>query len=635
MYLSQHHTPSVTVYGKLILLTLLIFILSFPKLEPTYDTGIDPPLFWAYNYFFAGDVQMGRDIVFTFGPLGFLKSPVPLANNLLWAIGIWSALRIAFIFLFLLLARIVDPAKWAFSALLALVLCHLFYLDLFVLGITGFSLVLSHITHRRGWIYLACTMVIFGLLVKSSIGIIALLMLIPFLILHYINFREYRTSLAALSILIFGFIGAWLLIYGNFTGIGRYLYGTVQLAGDNSAAVSLYPYNNWWLLSGSILTFLLLPFLIREKRAFFLYLLFGLSIFAAWKHGMSREDYGHARGFFLHLVLFLSILLITTSHLRKVHFGLAAFVLIFFYANMKNAINYRDFKITVFGINALTEVLFDYDHLVEKSNRESQLNIAVDKLSDSALMLIGKKTVDFYPWNFVFAPANDLNWQPRPVLQSYASYTPWIDAQNAKHFAGGKAPDFLVWELVGDRWGGNFGGIDNRYILNDEPQMLMNFFDRYALSYKDNDVLIYKKTDGNHLGKIQIIKEEAAAWREWIEVPKVSDGILRAKLRTDGNLLRTLKTQVYKDEAFYIEYKLDNGEVKKYRIVPLTAELGIWIHPLILDPQSSYIEPEVKYIRFSCSDHNLVKDKILLKWEYTGVINLPDTDTACPVSKEY
>ena len=86
---------------------------------------------------------------------------------------------------------------------------------------------------------------------------------------------------------------------------------------------------------------------------------------------------------------------------------------------------------------------------------------------------IGEKTIDFYPWELSYVPANNLNWKPRTTLQS-GSYSSWMDGESAKNFTHENGPEFILWHLQNDKYGGNMGDYDNRFILNNEPNTKPN-----------------------------------------------------------------------------------------------------------------------------------------------------------------
>ena len=67
------------------------------------------------------------------------------------------------------------------------------------------------------------------------------------------------------------------------------------------------------------------------------------------------------------------------------------------------------------------------------------------RLSDALLNRIGKAPVDAYPWEATVLFANDLNWSPRPVCQSYTAYQPDLDEANARHYRSPDGPRFILY----------------------------------------------------------------------------------------------------------------------------------------------------------------------------------------------
>ena len=157
------------------------------------------------------------------------------------------------------------------------------------------------------WLLCFIPLAVLAIFIKSYVGILAVLVTITVLIIT--GFRK-----ASLWPLFAGFISIglsllviWFLMYQDFSGLGMYFKGVFQLAGGNSNAVSYYPQNNWVYLCLFLLCLAAPVFIWRESRIILLYLLIFPMVFAAWKHGMSREDVFHA-GQFLRLMLLLALI---------------------------------------------------------------------------------------------------------------------------------------------------------------------------------------------------------------------------------------------------------------------------------------------------------------------------------------
>ncbi len=606
-----------------VLFSVIIFLFCFPVIDPTFSVGIDPSLPFAFNYFFHFGIHFGTNVIFTYGPLAFLKMPIPMGNHLVIAIGFISILYLSFIYSLLYLGHIINKEKWLLHIGISILVCQICYLDHLLVGLTALSLLIHHERNNRIWLFVAVLSSLFGFYIKSSIGIISLLVLFSYILLYYYHYRDFKQPL----LIVVGIIGfyfiIWAVIYHTLYGSVNFFVGTLQLAKDNSAASSFYPPNNWWLLGTAILSFFAVPVFGKNNKIYFFYGILFLSVFAAWKHSYSREEEVHLQSFYDFLILFFSMFLVYIERVRPMHIVLISVSLFTLYRNMfLTGVYHQDDRIQLNGINTFYETFFEYKNYVNKSNGISAENSRSRRLPPDVLNLIDSATVDVYPWDFSYIAANNLKWKPRPIMQSYAAYTQWLDDQDAHYFSSPNSAQFIVWELTSDRYGQmGFSSIDNRYLLNDEPNAIYQFFNHYKPVYKNNEIILFKKTEKEHLLAPAIIKVDSTEWNHWVAVPKTGDGIIRAKTFFSKNVLGFLKAFIYKDEESRMDCKLKNGNVVQYRIVPNSAERGLWITPLFTGDVNKITidENEVDEIRFSNSNKNLMKEKIVINWELIEV----------------
>ena len=79
------------------ILSIIVFILTFPNLEPIYGLGLDHSYYWAFNWLFANDYDTLKDLIYPLGPLYFLKTPTTQGNNLIIHLIFYTVLKFAFI----------------------------------------------------------------------------------------------------------------------------------------------------------------------------------------------------------------------------------------------------------------------------------------------------------------------------------------------------------------------------------------------------------------------------------------------------------------------------------------------------------------------------------------------------------
>ncbi|HSY77840.1 MAG TPA: hypothetical protein VK890_13325 [Bacteroidia bacterium] len=611
-------------WGTKFLLSVLFVVLAFPKIDATYTYGIDPSYCYALNYFFVHHIQFGTDVYFTFGPLAFLELAVPLGHNLAISLVFISLLYITFSYAAILLGQVINSGKWLLHLGVVFLVCRLFFVEDILVGTTAVSLLLYNENKKRRWIALALLASMFSLYIKSSVGISCFFLLISYCAINWYLVRDYKQGLKIITSYVMLYFVFWFCIYWNLHGCLMFLWSTFELVKDYSAAMSIYPDNNWWLLGGGLIIFFLVPFIYKDKKVYMLYALFFLSIFAAWKHGYAREEEVHLSSFYGFLILFFLVYIIYIDKVRILHVFFMALAFMGIYRNMQLTGHYHvDDKVSLNGgINNFSEVFLDYKNFVQKAVNTSAENVKSKKLPDEVLKIIGDKTIDFYPTELTYVAANNLNWKPRPVIQAYTAYNDWLDKEDAKFFASEKSPEFILWEFGADRWGDkNFGEIDYESTLNDEPNALHELLSRYKAVYKNATIILFEKSASENLSQPKAIKTEITTWNKWIEVPATDDGILRAKMICSGNLLRSLKSILFKDEEFYMDCKLTNGNIIEYRIIPADAQNGLWINPVLVTDINKTSVPDylVDEIRFTCSNVKLMHNEINVEWDLIDV----------------
>lgn len=608
-----------------VLLAVLASVLTFPVYAPVFSNGIDPPLSWVFNYLIDGNIALGKDIIFPHGPLAFIMYPLVIGNNFQIALIIHLILRIILAFCIIQINEDNTIIKVFLKTIASVLL--LSSLDT-LLVITGIVISGSYQylkNKKTGWLLSALILTSFALFIKAFVGIVCVsIVVMLFLLLVFDgirNSREWRfvwfiPVLPIIAVLI------WVSLYGTLSGLVRYFYGMFQLAGDNSAAVAYYPENDWIVLGVAfalILSLFVLHFKNRKVLRFMI--LLAPALFAVWKYGMAREDYLHSGMLFLFVLTIAVFIMLSVERLKILSITLSLAIVFLFYLNLKNSFYFEPPSLSFNGFSNLYYLATDYKSIIDTCEKGSERNIKRNRLDENLRKEIGESSTDIYPWDYSFIPANNFNWRPRPVLQSYACYTPWLDLENAKHFNSSKAPDFLVWELrkiTHDIHNGTFEGIDGRYLFNDQPEAVLSILANYKIVNRQGGifpVLVFKKRDNPLILNRKSLGEVKTGWNQWIDVPKTKEGLIRFKVLIERNLLGSVKSFLYKDESCYIYYYLTNGQIRMFRIVPKNAAQGLWVNPLPMNGESNFEEAEVSKIMLRCSNPGLMKSELTGTWE--------------------
>jgi hypothetical protein len=413
---------------------ILLVAFTYPEFNPVYGPGVDPPIAWVFNrIFFLGNLP-GREFVFPHGPLSFLLYPLPMGHHILIGQCIYTLLKLLFFYQVMWLYRLNKPGEWLLPILLIYLAFLLFEIQFVMLGIivSGFSIYLK--SGDRRFLFLPVLVATLGLFMRAYITVTGGLAVLGSLAIFWVENHKGRPLLMYLLLGLASIALFWLSLYHSLSGLIHYLAGRLYLAVDNSTAASYYPDNNWPLLFLSLACLFAIPFLQRDRKVTLYFLFFLPVLFAQWKYSMAREDLIHSRGFFVLLALLFILLL---PHIRKRKLAtllLAILSMCFYYLNLPRVIGYADFNVNLVKVNSFVDFISNYSLLEKSWLQQSEENIRENKLDDSMKKVIGQQTVDCYPWDYTFIPANNLNWQPRPCIQSYASYTSWLGQAKCRAF---------------------------------------------------------------------------------------------------------------------------------------------------------------------------------------------------------
>lgn len=614
---------------------LLIFIIALipallflPFPDSVIDIGIDNPLSYIFNYLMQGHVALGKDIIFPHGPLAFIMYPLP--GNSLWWIAMSFVIIVRVAWAYSLLTLFIKKSKGylvaAFIGSIMLSAVNGLLLSIVQLVILFFLNYLQ--TKRLYWLIPPLVLAALAFFIKAFVGILCLSVIFPFfLILLYLVIKKEENPWRLVSILIVPFVIVviWMALYRSSHGLLRYMIGMQQLASDNSAAAALYPDNLWlWIATGMLAGLVLILTNLRNTKLLLYFILVFPALFAIWKYSMARQDFYHALTLIIFLFFVLLVFLLLSERVRMHSLVLS---LIVFGGFLINFVNIRGPEERYFppvnGFAKLISAATNYQYFSDTCEMASQRNVERNKLSAYIRSLILNKTVDIYPWNYSYLAANSLNWQPRPVLHSYASYTRWLDNLNAAHFNSKSAPEFLIWEvkaITRDIYGGKMESIDGRYLLNDEPETLLSLVSNYRLltmQKGEHPALIYvkrqypEKLETKEIGKIE------TTWNTWFNVPDTINGLLMASVRTNLTFAGNLKGMFYKDDDVYVYYMFSDGDIRQYRVVSRTMDYGLWINPLVMNPELHLQEPQVIKMCFRCRNENLMDKKISISFSQT------------------
>ncbi len=568
-------------------LFLVIGFLTIPQLLRFPDSGLDRS--WQIGLHMAAisKFQFGTDIIFTFGPLGFLYRPVFCEFNT-WII---SAAFILFVHCLLIysitivmkrfLVHPLDYVMMAIVLILAIPTTHLEYKLLFSISLL---LYLANTNKPKTTRCLALISFVSFLIAVVSLLKFTATVISFSMIVFMVVFYFYKKYLSHLCCMLFTYIIS-LLILLTLTGqkianFPTYLLNSFEIAKGYNYAMSLSGSGLDVLLGLCIISssiFLLLNSILKRKTSLIFFLLLNAGfVLVGFKHGFIRHLSGQAQIFFANMLLvFCSFYII---HKDKLTLLPKRLCLVIIYTLIIFMIKGRSHLLLPNALGNLKTASSTLSLITSDSGGRAQiLENAKSKirkdypLSNETLKHIAEASVDILPVEISLAYAYDLDWSPRPIFQTYSAYTNKLDKLNSQYFESGNAPEILLYALR---------SIDGRYPLFDTPATFRTILKNYKPLFVDGKFVILKKTNTPNRFSAKTISTIDAEFGKTVSVPKAEDGYLFAKVYMDYNWLGQIMKLAYKPPLVSISLTVEGNTVKR-RFIFSTAKNGIFLSQYI------------------------------------------------------
>ncbi|MCR5304592.1 MAG: hypothetical protein K6E33_08530, partial [Lachnospiraceae bacterium] len=449
------------VFSALIL--ILWFLMSVPDIvNRLLGVNLDPSWRWFLNIAHEKGYVFGRDVFFSYGPLGFVYYLMNVENPGTYVAGlvIWAGL---FLLHAWLLIRVYKAVKECRISAMALFLAFLFYAcsfheswtDNYILYLTALSLVLYDRGDKKAAVplnLLLCfsffgkiTGFIGGFAMTTIYAVMRaitdkgpakdrlkiLFLHLPSAVMMIALFMVYSRSLSALSGYLYN-------IYDNVSGFNQ----TQQM----NDAYSPMDFRCFFTILAFYLLILAIFFL-RDRRRSALTLALGMPLFSAYKYGVTahgmecsawiavmplsaffltlplwgkpEEDREHDMGKGLIFAVSLSAVVISVVFSLCSHGSLE---------DIKNNIRAKAYTVSHLGESTNDPALYTDYPLPEKILNETRGH-----------------SVGIYPWNLAYGAEYtdmDLRFSP-PVYDGEEVYNPWLDRLSAEYYRE-RGPEYII-----------------------------------------------------------------------------------------------------------------------------------------------------------------------------------------------
>ena len=564
--------------------TLALWLSLFTQLAPA-DPGLD--LSWQAMLVHAHveGLQFGRDIIFTWGPLGFLCSLAHIGSAGAVPILVWQVLGKLLMSLALVtLTRPVEP--WRRIAFLAAVLAfHWLFQDTVFLVLIALIALSALMKPDARPVRLAAWTLVLGFLaqikftyfIDSSAAVLAAFAC-------WSLQRSWKRAWAVAGGFALAVPAVWMASGQNLDNLYPYVRRSLEISSGYADAMGL---DEAWptFLWGAALAILCALFCWRAwrtvaDRPFALgasgFLAF--SFLVVWKESFIRADLiplgGHVFGLFTYVLMLAPVVPGLLFPGRRWHWFDASIVLCLLgiacidpdYYRLAPRVAWERVYGNVGALSNIGGIPGEW----QRSFDEACARAALPRIRAA----VGQGTVDVYDCNTGVALLNGLRLSSRPIFQSYSAYTPGLEGWNLRFYQSDRAPDFLLWSGT---------TIDNRYPGQDDAMLVAALPGHYEPVLSEGGYWLFRRRTALPKAALErrLVLKRTVHLSEEIELPLLAEQAVWLRASASPNSLGRLRSLLYKPALINIVTTDYAGRRGVWRLLPRVAQDGFILAPTL------------------------------------------------------
>jgi hypothetical protein len=541
-------------------------------------------------------LTFGRDVIFTYGPLGFL-------TNVPWWFHTYGQLA----FVYVLLLRLATVGAVFFGTRRSFGIVWSVVITVIAASLNGGAasrtepaivLIIAlwavgdGVTGRDSMIVAGALGAISGLqlLCKLSIGIDCALT--ATLVVLSLTDRRWKLAGICAGAGAVVLLGGWIAAGQPLGALGDYLKMGLQIVFGYGPAMSLYdPTSDWAYVPALLLLGVGVWAALRvttdrlPRQRIGACLIWFVFWFFAFKEAFVRQNVVSIGYFFALLLLGLFAFRWQREQrafVLAVASGLVVLTLACWNLTITTAINVtQSVGAAVHDVRDVVGSGLSADLAAGRAAIEK-----TDRLDAKSLQLLRGRTVSVFPTEIAVAWAYQLRWRPLPVLQSYSAYTPTLDHADASFLVSNRAPDRILLGPDND--------IDTRVLAFDQGETTRAILCHYVDLYAGAKFAVLARTR-NRCSAERLIATYEVGWGQTVPVPTPPDhSMILVKISgVQISGLERVQSLLWKPDARWI--RLDGA---LHRLIEATAADGLPLRSssgLDYDPPFSLI-PESHFV---------------------------------------
>lgn len=532
--------------------------------------------------------QFGRDIVFTYGPLGFLMGNT-YSGVVFWPFLAWQAATAAAFtaVIYRQGLRLTGYGRAFYWG--AMILLCIGYTDalIMVVMLTVAAELVRDAGRPQG---LGTAAAVMGFAVLAAVKFTNLLAAgFVILVVAALELHLRRPAAAARLVLGYGlaFLAIWVACGQNPLNLPAYIANSLEISSGYEQTMGIAsPAAPFW--KGVVVFCALVAYAVTHlatqpdrARALAACLVLGAFTLLNWKHGFVRAD-GHMVGFFICALVPITAypaLLDDGPRWRGLQRALLVPAGVLCVLGMYDALpGMVRGALGTFQEKVYANV-YNTVHLARRYDyyRESLRGERTVYDLPKTRAVVGRGTVDVLGYLQAVALFNRFNYQPRPVIQSYSAYTPALAALNAEYYASDRAPDFVLFRLE---------TIDERYVMVDDARALQVFLNRYTFVHSEKGYQLWRRLD-RPFDAAAIAPRPLRSLELPVGAPLDLASFGRQPLWIEIDLPRSglgrIRDFLYKPAFVRLSLKDADGNTTIYRLPTPLGRAGFLVSPMVED----------------------------------------------------
>jgi hypothetical protein len=593
--------------------------------------GLDESWMYAMNVLFNAGPVFGREVSFTYGPLGFLLAPRAVDGNLTRALLFWIAVHLSTVALLITAVR--RDRLWQACGVVGLAAVAQVvgvWPDYWAALVTGLFACSALLMPGRAWPWAVLAGGLAGALgaMKLPSGVAAGSILVLALTILPATI-ERKKQVAALA---FGAMFlVWLPIFFTFfDGLGsfmRWLQWSAEISSGYPVAMSLIRKEPliWDALFVAIAYAAFLGYGSNMQRK--LTGTLALILFVSFRHSYIRQD-THTAALFT-TACAVPVLLIFFAENRRERAAVLALaavcagITVHHYDRPNSGMGIEwartwDYLSLKKGLRHIGQTL----DLKEETARLEQVGqdaarAGMPPQGFTQIMLSDYGRVAAFPWEITGLQAAGLSWQLLPTLQYYSAYTARLDTDTAAVFSREDRPKW-IWIMNIE--------IDGRSQFSDNPETWLAIMDHYGMAATDGgtqQILLRSREPTFSTRTGAIVRQTTAKAGEWVDIDDMSR-LWRVEIDLRPTLWGSLARLAYTWPPVSMEVIREHGSLWRFRILPDTARTGLLLplQPGSIEEVASVMTDRpanrVKRFRIVLPGGGYFEQSIPLRWRQTS-----------------